>query len=975
MARIIEFEGRQIEVPDDATDEEIGQILGGEAAAPVPATPAIDPATAASQQPAAKEESWGWRVGTEGLQYLGGLADQAVRGAANGVVGIAALPQTASQINRDVSKWGLDKAGIPHEFGGVDVVDLLTSNADNMPSYEGMTGALDTGNNAIADTLGVERPRAEPDNTGERYVNKIGEFLGGAILPEAGMLATAERMGLSAVRQMPSGFLRNMLETRAVNPGRAIADETVANVAAGTGAATANSLVEPDSPVGGIAELFGAVGGVGLTGVARAGKEALANLWNAWTENPEYASQIVNEKVTDQLVRNSNIMSSQVDPTDLSKPLDTQELVDAIRSPSNIDRVIPGFQPTTADRAGDAGLALLEGARAHSNPQAYAARTDANANAVEDVFSGMAPKESPGTFRAALESEMDRRIKEAISGEAMAAQDAGRAMERVTPSLSPDERGSTIRNVLEENKAAAEQKARAAYDNVPDKMVDPRGLTEAIDQTNAGLTVTERDLAPQSKLQGVAALGRGGEDETVSAILGPDGNPIVKPATPPDQISLREAGTLRSELGRMKAAAASDWKAERGGNNAARVINQFQEQVDAFIGKNLTPEENAALDEAKAALKQMKDDFTRQGDPVAEALVQNNGGQYRVRDSMVGRKFIEPQALEGLFKRANSPQVRDAMKQELLGRGKLDTPERIAAFKEQYAPQLAKFPELVADLDAAAGSLAKASEAAAARTDMERTMARSPAGKYVTYGDENAKKAIDNVMAGPDPVKTVDELLATVGDDQPALEGFKAAFWKKLDADVRSKNAKAETKSGVMPVGGQKLIRFLDDPVVKGVMERLYRDDPEHLANLRELGEALKTVNTGKSVSSAANPSGTALLQKGEGITAAEIGSKLYQAKLGRISYGYIGAYLAQKLARGMVSSQNKAAFDMLLDKAVLDPETAAMLLKENNPANRAAMARLTKTWAASEAKSVMNLMAEDDSEDGAVKDAITREK
>ena len=50
-----------------------------------------------------------------------------------------------------------------------------------------------------------------------------------------------------------------------------------------------------------------------------------------------------------------------------------------------------------------------------------------------------------------------------------------------------------------------------------------------------------------------------------------------------------------------------------------------------------------------------------------------------------------------------------------------------------------------------------------------------------------------------------------------------------------------------------------------------------------------------------------------------------------------------------------------MLDEALLDPDKAALLLKENNPANRAALARSTKSWMANEASTLLDLLDEKD--------------
>jgi hypothetical protein len=65
-------------------------------------------------------------------------------------------------------------------------------------------------------------------------------------------------------------------------------------------------------------------------------------------------------------------------------------------------------------------------------------------------------------------------------------------------------------------------------------------------------------------------------------------------------------------------------------------------------------------------------------------------------------------------------------------------------------------------------------------------------------------------------------------------------------------------------------------------------------------------------------------------------------------------------------------AFNLLLDRAVLEPDTAAMLLKEqNHPANRAVMQRKAKLWLGNQAATVAEMLG--DEERDPVKDALNR--
>jgi hypothetical protein len=75
--------------------------------------------------------------------------------------------------------------------------------------------------------------------------------------------------------------------------------------------------------------------------------------------------------------------------------------------------------------------------------------------------------------------------------------------------------------------------------------------------------------------------------------------------------------------------------------------------------------------------------------------------------------------------------------------------------------------------------------------------------------------------------------------------------------------------------------------------------------------------------------------------------------------------------ARRVVGKAREETFSRLLDRALLNPEIAATLLKENNSANRAAMRRKAKLWLGNEASTFIDLL--DDEEEDPVKGAIMR--
>jgi hypothetical protein len=94
--------------------------------------------------------------------------------------------------------------------------------------------------------------------------------------------------------------------------------------------------------------------------------------------------------------------------------------------------------------------------------------------------------------------------------------------------------------------------------------------------------------------------------------------------------------------------------------------------------------------------------------------------------------------------------------------------------------------------------------------------------------------------------------------------------------------------------------------------------------------------------------------------------------KRGQTSLGFMLTALGSVAARRAVRGAQTEAIEKLLDRALLDPDLAAQLLKEGNPANRAALERKAKAFLGNEASHVADIL-DGDQKDDPVKSAIMR--
>lgn len=227
------------------------------------------------------------------------------------------------------------------------------------------------------------------------------------------------------------------------------------------------------------------------------------------------------------------------------------------------------------------------------------------------------------------------------------------------------------------------------------------------------------------------------------------------------------------------------------------------------------------------------------------------------------------------------------------------------------------------------------------------------------------------VLASRQPTSAMDELLTFVGDDPAAVEGARKAFWRVMESKSRRGGETTVDAAGRQPWMPKAWQGFLDENAP--VLERLYRDDPEHLEHLRGIASVLQGVDL-RSRAKAPNTSGTAQGLSGghsPALSMETLSSRAMAVHRGQIGLPYFGLSIAATAARRIVGKAREETFSRLLDRALLNPEIAAALLKENNPANRAAMRRRAKLWLGNEALTFLDLL--DDEEEDPIKGAIMR--
>lgn len=946
--RRIEFEGRRIEVPADATDAEIAQILGGK---PSAAAPNVEPAaTVTGAKPAPAQRSLvdtimgpiahGLRGGREGLATVAGLPVDAINNA----------PRLLNVLP------GVDSVGPISEqpFGGSEWLDRALGG------------------------FGVVKEPPAPVNVVERGARRVGKEIGAAALPAGGALVAGSRMGVQAARELP-GLARMFVEPAAVNPVRYVGKEGSMAFGAGSGAAVANEFVDPTTTGGQIADLIGAIMGAGTTALGGVIGRGVKNTFDAVRQNPAFQDQVVRDAVTERLLEAGGYRGAP------GAPADSSDLVSAIMNPpkQTPSEVIPGYRETVADRTANPGIAALEyGRQQGAGAGRFVEQRSANAEAVDRVLSALAPTETPGTFRSALDAERDRRLQDIIFGTRAMQAEAGDAARAVTPTM-PDAtaRGASARSALQDAKDTVKAQVDAAYRPVNEATVpiDAAPLAERFAAVTDNLPLNDRQRFLPAEARVPEQLVEPATPPTPSSILGPDGQPVMRPGTPASgEVPLREIASIRSGLADDMRTAQAGGELQRG-----RVAGQFQGEVNQFLDEAIPPELRGQYDAANAARRDLAERFERPGTAMADILRRREGGGYAADSSAVTPRLAPIDQgnvtdFRAAMREAGGDQrLRGALADEIVTQaqraGVMDRPDAMRRFLAERNIVLDQFPELRDRLGAVANTTERAATAETFQRGVERdlgtdtTPGRGTVGRYLAYGDGQAERAIGEVLASKDPAKAADELVSFVGDNPRALEGARSALWQKLRTEATSAE---RSMGGKQMWRGDWLKQTLDDPKMSAVAERLYRDQPEQLGALRAYADVLDNADL-RTRARAPASSGTS-----QGVsnilTPETLQSRVYAYMRGQISGTYLATSIAAVVARRAVRSARSGAIERMTDEVLLDPRKAVLLLQENNPANRAALARGAQGWKANELSTIINLAGED--EETPTKDAIMRD-
>lgn len=346
---------------------------------------------------------------------------------------------------------------------------------------------------------------------------------------------------------------------------------------------------------------------------------------------------------------------------------------------------------------------------------------------------------------------------------------------------------------------------------------------------------------------------------------------------------------------------------------------------------------------AEAAVGARTQEFAGGSRALADTTARRADGSPALLDEQIPGRFINPAGnrdIDALFARADTPEVRGALEDEILGRvsGSVDKPVALRQQVDGLREPLSRFPGLRERILSAADA-GTARDAARSTADTTRreltTPGRSPEASYLKYDNTGTVESMRTVLKDPRPEQAVDRLLATSGTDP---QNARAAFWEVLRKEATNQGG-VNDRAQINGLAGSK---FLSDPRNRAVAERLYRDNPEQLKDITDVFDAL----AGSGAATRARRPGSSGTAQGmnagydASLSASSITSRIRSINRGQLSPTVAGVDLLATYLRRKSAGLQKGAIERLQDEVIQNPQLAAKLLEDYNPANFAAQRR-----------------------------------
>lgn len=923
MARIIEFEGRTIEVPDDATDDEIRGILEPQSApaATAPQTGAWGAPLAPVTTPTPYTDPA--RALTLGAQDVG-------KGAANAVGFLPDLLNTL--LNTGIA--GADMGS--QALGGPELPFRFPVGAG-----EAISGAA----GGLASAFGAPPIPDESRTPQERLAGNMIDFGTQAALPAAGLAAAAPRLAERLAVGAKPRAVDNLVRPYLNGPGVTLTGDVAGGVGAGVGQNVVDENVDdasPWKPLATLAATFGGgIGGTGVVGGARSAGRAAETALNR---------RVDPNVLTDPMTQLASTRAEVEDAARLLQELARDPQTGANKAPAAAAAIAEktkefrdaGLPVPTSGlisenlglRTGEAAGRTKNGAPFVQNDDRLRAAATERVNSVRDPNadqSAVAEQARVARENALLPSAVDTGIAEANAAEAATAQT------RTGAPLAPyqsAERGARASRALDEAVVdqtyipARDRKNQLFNDVDPGRteMVSSRPVLDAIDRVAADIN----NLAPMREQMPEFAHRLDQLRQRVKVDM--PGGPVD--AEVAANVPLRDLVELRKYLSTAKSRAQ-----QSGAFDMADNISTLQRSID---------EATAGSPAANAAMQNYRSEFAPTfrpgpGDEMGRFTRDIDRDATRSTtppERTAGRFLSAPEKAEALRRvLADSPAgdagraaVRDYLLTDfassVLNENGTIRPAQARAWADANDSVLAQFPDVRREFDQLVqGARTTDGRAAAANTELqaarkraaadEANIERSQIGVLLREDPRDVAKGIFRPGSNYSAAARLDEIDGIIGTNETARRGWKAAVAEAVSDMVSGTTKIDEGAAGASDTFRAELGKL--DPLFKAHRADLAKVfTPEEMNRLQQ-GHALL------------EPLKNAIIRASAGSNTADKFEQIWRiAEAGlKAKFGVLkgGGYLRTFRILAATLPNNNAAVARLVERAYFDPDLMQYLL------------------------------------------------
>ena len=765
-----------------------------------------------------------------------------------------------------------DVAGMPVDLSNA-FLNLLYSGVNRLAGREviplqatpfgGSQSIRDTAT-TVAEPLGLETLDREQMTWDERLGYDAIRAGTGAVVGAGGILGTARALA-PAVGAIPAPMAGPLAQTGralaapyAATPGRAF----VGDAAAGVGAGTANFAYEQMAPealqesaygplANMLASIFGGVTGATTLNLAESAVRGTANraadaVRGPMETNPRLAGADGSPFRRQDLIDAGTIVQARTNGWGQSGNARSLQAAAEIEAMQNRlgQYAGPNSLPTSGLASNNPGVIGTEQRLRTKMPEIFVDRDNAVRQAAVDTAQRIAPQGATGRqFTDEVEFLDADRV-------AAAKFDVDTVQQQV--------RDAELAGMRDANPVSIEYPLRRQEEAA-------RGIDRfVVDETLRPMQDESAQMFAEARRLGATEIVnvepvRGAVDEVTRSI-----SQLIDPATnlPTDlaaritaaidetgQITVADIVDLWPSLSRLEDAA------NRAGNvplarNIRTIRDGFGAALDDAAQVGNLPGAQASIAARQNFADTLGDTFGRNA-PVSQQLrrdfnMNQDGRSYTPRTETAGRFMgagpARPERmaeLDNIAARTKNPErarelINEHLMTDLAASGVLDRSgmlraDRLRQWRDRWGSALDRSPDTVAMVDdliarADNGEILRGNLAGALREATERlTQVERDKGAFAFVLDNNPENAVGAIFAGGDPERAVQEILARIGTDDSALNGFKASVREYMTERLVTANPGATTQG--------------DNPLAFGALDKLFRRHEDTLALIFDADE------------------------------------------------------------------------------------------------------------------------------------------